>query len=66
MKRYVYPAASGSPSNRAIFQVNESKPPTELIDLETNEQDELYRLCQDAYEKSYDRLAKSKLYTHAH
>lgn len=43
-------------------QVPESKAPTELIDLENAEQEELYALGQDAYEKSYDRLIKSKKY----
>lgn len=42
------------------FQVNESRAPTELIDLETSEQEQLYSLCQDAYEKSYERLVKSR------
>lgn len=32
----------------------------ELVDLNPPEQEELVRLCQDAYDKSYDRLVKSK------
>lgn len=41
-------------------EVNESRPPTELIDMETAEQEELYHLGEDAYNKSYERLVKSK------
>lgn len=46
-----------------FFQVKESKPPTDLVDLESAEQDELYRLCKDALDKSYDRLIKSEFPT---
>lgn len=41
------------------FQVIESKAPTELIDLDPSEQEELHHLGEDAYNKSYDRLLKS-------
>ena len=51
----------GDVEKRWYEEVAESKAPTELVDMEPAEQEELYKLCKDAYDKSYDRLLKSKL-----